>query len=175
VEALESKDKAIIPDDIGFVTAEGVTYPIPPEQRADEQVQALVFKWMGDGVLSIVPRRDKALQRCKDGRRTKDSKDMPWIVTTKCADKKIANKVISNIKVAELPPSLSPKTRGSIRKWRPDNNGYTRKRRNASTMGARRRREWRRAGRRLHQTTVTSNKAARGSPPRMANNVWLKC
>jgi hypothetical protein len=77
-KTLESKDKAVIPDDIGFVTAEGVTYPIPPEQRTDEQVQALVLKWMEYGVLSIVPRRDKALQRGKDGRRTRDSKDMPF-------------------------------------------------------------------------------------------------
>jgi hypothetical protein len=89
-----------------------------------EQVQALVFKWMEDGVLSTAPRRDKALQRGKDGRRTRDSKDMPWVVTTECADKNIANKVISNIKAAELPPNLSPKARGSIRKWRPDNHGY---------------------------------------------------
>ena len=34
--------------------------------------------------------------------------------------KKIAHKVISTIKVAELPPSLSTKVRGSVRKWRPD-------------------------------------------------------
>ena len=33
---------------------------------------------------------------------------------------KIANKVISTTKVAELPPSLSTKVRGSVRKWRPD-------------------------------------------------------
>jgi hypothetical protein len=50
---------------------------------------------------------------------------MHWIVTIECASKKIANKVISTIKVAELPPSLSTKVRGSIRKWRPDKDyGY---------------------------------------------------
>ena len=57
-KTLESKDKEIIPDDIGFVTTAEVVYHIPPEQRTDEQVQALVFKWLEDGVLSIVPRRD---------------------------------------------------------------------------------------------------------------------
>jgi hypothetical protein len=42
------------------------------------------------------------------------------MVAIECASKKIANKVISTIKVAELPPSLSTKVRGSVRKWRPD-------------------------------------------------------
>ena len=76
-KTLESKDKEIIPDDIGYVTAEGVldpqnnSYPIPPEQRTDEQVQELIFNWLEDGLLSIVARRDKALQRGYDGRRTK--------------------------------------------------------------------------------------------------------
>jgi hypothetical protein len=45
---LESKDKEIIPDGIGFVTTAEVAYPVPPEQRTDEQVQALVFKWLED-------------------------------------------------------------------------------------------------------------------------------
>jgi hypothetical protein len=110
------------------VTAEGVlldpqnnSYPIPSsEQRTDEQVQELIFNWLEDGLLSIVARRDKALQRGYDGRRTKDPKEMPWVVTIECASKKIANKVISAIRVAELPPGLSTKARGSIRKWRPD-------------------------------------------------------
>jgi hypothetical protein len=85
-------------------------------------VQELIFNWLEDGLLSIVAmhRRDKALQRGYDERRTKNSKYMPWMVTIDCASKKIANKVISTIKIAELPPSLSTKVRGSIRKWRPD-------------------------------------------------------
>jgi hypothetical protein len=47
-------------------------------------VQALAFKWLEDGLLSmsIVSRRDKALQRSKDGRRTRGSKEkeMPWVL-----------------------------------------------------------------------------------------------
>jgi hypothetical protein len=82
---LESKDKEIIPDDIGLVTTAEVTYPIPPEQRTDEQVKALVFRWK----TSTVPRRGRqgaaALQRNRDGRRQTDSKDQPWMVTTKVA------------------------------------------------------------------------------------------
>jgi hypothetical protein len=74
------------------------------------------------------------------GRRTRKTCPGCWVVAIECADKKVANKVISTTKVADLPPSLSTKARGSIRKWRPDNNVGTRKRRNASTMGARRRR-----------------------------------
>jgi hypothetical protein len=51
--------------------------------------------------------RQGAAERGKDGRRTKDSKNMPWVVTTECADgKKVANKVISTTKAADLPPSL---------------------------------------------------------------------
>jgi hypothetical protein len=81
---LESKDNEIIPDSVGYVTAEGVldpqnnSRPIPPEQRTDEQVQELISNWLEDGLLSLVPRRDKALQRGYDGRRSKDSKDAPW-------------------------------------------------------------------------------------------------
>jgi hypothetical protein len=41
-------------------------------------------------------------------------------VAIQCANKKIAHKVISTTKAAELPPSLSTKVRGSVRKWRPD-------------------------------------------------------
>jgi hypothetical protein len=44
---------------------------------------------------------------------------VPWTVTIECASKKIANKVILTIKVAELPPRLLTKARGSLRKWRP--------------------------------------------------------
>jgi hypothetical protein len=85
-KTLESKDKEIIPDNIGYVTAKGVldpqnnSYPIPPEQRTDEQVQELISNWLEDGLLSLVARRDKALQRGYDGRRTKRSKDVPWMV-----------------------------------------------------------------------------------------------
>ena len=49
---------------------------------------------------------------------------MPWVVTIECANKRVANKVISTIKVADLPSSLSTKVRGSIRKWRPGNYGH---------------------------------------------------
>jgi hypothetical protein len=123
---LESTDTEIIPDSVGYVTAEGVldpqnnSYPVPPEQRTDVQVQELISNWLEDGLLSPVARRDKVLQRGNDGRRTKDSKEAPWTVAIQCANKKIAYKVISIIKVAELPPSLSTKVRRSVRKWRPD-------------------------------------------------------
>jgi hypothetical protein len=46
--------------------------------------------------------------------------DGGWWRSNALCSKKIANKVISTIKVAELPPSLSTKVRGSVRKWRPD-------------------------------------------------------
>jgi hypothetical protein len=55
------------------------------EQRTDDQVEVLVFRWLEHGVLSIVPRRDRALQRSKDGRRPTDSKDQSWVVTIECA------------------------------------------------------------------------------------------
>jgi hypothetical protein len=125
-KTLESKDTDIIPDTVGYVTAVGVvdaqnnSYPIPPEHRTDEQVQELISNWLEDGLLSLVPRRDRALLRGNDGRRVRDSKEAPWTVTIQCASRKIANKVISTIKVAELPPYLSTKVRGSVRKWRPD-------------------------------------------------------
>jgi hypothetical protein len=83
-------------------------------------VQELVSNWLEDGLLSLVARRDKPLQRGNDGRRTRDSKEAPWTVTIQCANKKIAYKVISTTKAVELPPSLSTKVRGSVRKWRPD-------------------------------------------------------
>jgi hypothetical protein len=86
----------------------------------------LAGRWTAEAVA----RRGKALQRGYDGRRKKDSKDMHWVVTIECTSKKIANKVISAIKVAELPPSLSTKVRGSIRKWRPDKDyGYEKRER----------------------------------------------
>ena len=60
--ALESKDKEIIPDSVGYVAAEGVldpqnnSHPIPPEQRTDEQVQELISNWLEDGLLSPAAR-----------------------------------------------------------------------------------------------------------------------
>ena len=60
---LESTDTEIIPDSVGYVTAEGVldpqnnSYPVPPEQRTDEQVQELISNWLEDGLLSLVARR----------------------------------------------------------------------------------------------------------------------
>ena len=60
---LESTDTDIIPDSVGYVTAEGVldpqnnSYPVPPEQRTEEQVQELISNWLEDGLLSLVARR----------------------------------------------------------------------------------------------------------------------
>jgi hypothetical protein len=39
-------------------------------------------------------------------------------------NKRVASKVISITRAADLPPSLSIKVRGSIRKWRADKEGY---------------------------------------------------
>jgi hypothetical protein len=125
-KTLESKDTDIIPESVGYVTAGGVMdpqnnpYPFPPEQRTEEQVQELISFWLEDGLLSLVPRRDRALQRGNDGRGLRESKEAPWTVTTHCASKQIAHKVTSTTKVADLPPSLSTKVRGSVRKWGPD-------------------------------------------------------
>ena len=70
-------------------------------------------------MLSIVPRRDRALQRGQDGRRAIESKAQPW-PKIECTNRVVANKAISAIRIADLPASLSTKARGSIRKWRPD-------------------------------------------------------
>jgi hypothetical protein len=35
-EDTRTKDTELIPDEIGYVTTVGETYPIPPEQRTDE-------------------------------------------------------------------------------------------------------------------------------------------
>ena len=124
----------------GVVDAQNNSYPIPPEQRSEEQVQELISTWMEDGLLSLVPRRDRALMRGNDGRRVRDSKEAPWTVAIQCTSKKIANKVISAIKVAELPPSLSTKVRGSVRKWRPDREFGGEKEKKRKHGGHRRRR-----------------------------------
>ena len=52
-----------------------------------------------------------------------DSKGQPWMVTLECATRNVANSVISNIRIAELPAKLSLKINGSIRKWYPDKHG----------------------------------------------------
>jgi hypothetical protein len=102
-------------------TGEGARVPRRPKDRTqNKQLDALMFHWLENGVQSMVPRRNKALEKDSKGRREIDSKEQSWVVMIECASRKIANAVVATVGVSKLPVEIMAKMSQSIRKWRPD-------------------------------------------------------